>query len=64
MRNRRVKGETPTPARPTSASTRISPPGKKTLSFLECTLARMPEVTPPHTRFSEEAASSAAGPEE
>src|SRR5580693_6048226 len=75
-RNRRVNGDpppapdppppppTPPTARPMSASTRISPPGKNTLSFLEFTSARAPAVIPPHTRFSEEAARNAAGPAE
>ena len=49
---------------PNIASTRIRPPGKNTLSFLELTFARIPEVTLPQTRFSEEAASNAAGPAE
>ena len=61
MRNRRVYAPA---ARPIRASTRISPPGKNTLSFLELTFARMPAVSEPHTRFSEEAPSSAAGPAE
>ncbi len=51
-------------ASPINASTRISPPGKNTLSFFELTLARIPAVAEPHTRFSADAPSSAAGPAE
>src|SRR5207237_4260408 len=60
-RNRRVKEGA---ARPAAASTSISPPGKNTLSFFECTSARIVEVASPQTRFSLEAANHAAGPAE
>ena len=62
MRNRRVSSGDATS--PISASARIRPPGKSTLSFLECTFARMPDVAAPQTRFSFGAESSAAGPDE
>ena len=39
-------------------------PGKNTSSFFECTCSRIGAVIEPHTRFSEEAESSEAGPEE
>ena len=51
-------------ASPINASTRIRPPGKNTLSFFELTFARTPAVAEPQTRFSEDAANSAAGPAE
>ena len=61
MRNRRVYTDANSPI---IASTRMARPGKNTSSFLECTCSRIAAVTEPHTRFSEEADSSAAGPEE